>query len=94
MFKTKLCNKSEHKLSPFNCITVVLYTGWVDSVRAASSSKVKIVPRVMFEGWSMSDYSMLFSNRDMALDVAKTIKHVLLVMLVIYQVFCVISKSL
>ncbi|XP_065898759.1 chitinase domain-containing protein 1-like [Dysidea avara] len=52
--------------------------GWVDSVRAASSSKVKIVPRVMFEGWSMSDYSMLFSNRDMALDVAKTIKHVLL----------------
>jgi len=59
--------------------TAVVYTGWVDSVRAASSSKVKIVPRVMFEGWSMSDYSMLFANRDMAVDVAKTIKHVLLV---------------
>ena len=56
-----------------------MYTGWVDSVRAASSNKVKIVPRIMFEGWSMSDYSMLFANRDMAVDVAKTIKHVLLV---------------
>ena len=57
--------------------------GWVNTVKIASSNKVKIVPRVMFEGWSMSDYSTLFASRDMALDVAKTIKHTLLVITVI-----------
>ena len=55
-----------------------LLADWVKSVRE-SSKEVKIVPRVIFEGWSINDYSMLFASRDKALDVAKTIKHVLLV---------------
>jgi len=80
--QAKLCNNS-----PAYFTAVVLYAGWVDSVKAASSNKVKIVPRVMFEGWSMSDYSMLFANRDMALDVAKTIKHTLLVTPIIAEWF-------
>ena len=44
-----------------------------------SSKSVKIVPRVIFEGWSINDYNMLFASHDSALDVAKAIKHVLLV---------------
>ena len=44
-----------------------------------SSKNVKIVPRVIFEGWSINDYNMLFASRDRAMDVAKAIKHVLMV---------------
>ena len=66
------------------CIIAWLYFGWwsladwVKSVRE-SSKDVKIVPRVIFEGWSINDYNMLFASRNKALDVAKTIKHALLV---------------
>ena len=28
----------------------------------ASNSKIKIVPRLLFEGWSMSNYQQLFSS--------------------------------
>lgn len=63
-----------------------LLTDWVKSVRE-SSKKVKVVPRVIFEGWSMNDYSMLFASRDKALDVAKTIKHVLLVSTFIHHAY-------
>jgi len=69
-----------------DCVVYEFTAGWVDTVKIASSNKVKIVPRVMFEGWSMSDYSTLFASRDMALDVAKTIKHTLLVITVICRV--------
>lgn len=52
--------------------------GWVKNVRK-NSKDVKIVPRVIFEGWSMNDYNILFASHDRAVEVAKTIKHVLLV---------------
>ena len=52
-----------------------------------SSENVKIVPRVIFEGWSINDYNMLFASHDRALDVAKTIKHVLLVSLHLLYVY-------
>lgn len=55
-----------------------LLVDWVKSVKE-SSEDVKIVPRVIFEGWSINDYNMLFASHDRALDVGKTIKHVLLV---------------
>ena len=64
-----------------NCVyfsLTVFLVDWVKSVRE-SSKDVKIVPRVIFEGWSINDYTMLFASHDRALDVAKTIKHVLLV---------------
>ena len=36
-------------------------TGWVEEVRAGKR-EVKVVPRVLFEGWSMTDFMDIFAD--------------------------------
>ncbi|XP_071447535.1 chitinase domain-containing protein 1 [Hetaerina americana] len=40
-----------------------LDSGWVEDVRKAGSSrKVKVIPRVLFDGWTSKDYTALLSD--------------------------------
>ena len=53
----------------YNSIT---NAGWVAEVRS-NSQKVKILPRVLFEGWSASDYMTLFADDKLMREVAQFI---------------------
>jgi len=43
----------------------------------ASSKDVKILPRLLFEGWSMNDYQNLFADEERRREMAEYIVHVL-----------------
>ena len=44
--------------------------GWVSDVRRAGSG-VKIVPRVLLEGWTMADYQEVFASEHSMTQVAE-----------------------
>ena len=46
--------------------------GWVAEVRSGSKT-VKILPRILFEGWSVNDYMSLFASERMMQEVAEFI---------------------
>ena len=46
--------------------------GWVSEVRSDGKG-VKILPRVLFEGWSVNDYMALFASERMMQEVAEFI---------------------
>ena len=46
--------------------------GWVSEVRSGGKG-VKILPRVLFEGWSVNDYMALFASERMMQEVAEFI---------------------
>jgi len=48
----------------------------------ASSKDVKILPRLLFEGWSMNDYQNLFADEERRREMAEYIVHVLKVTIV------------
>ena len=48
---------------------MVFPSGWVSDVRAGGEN-VKVLPRLLFEGWSMADYQALFANEKNMKDVA------------------------
>ena len=48
---------------------MVYPSGWVLDVRAGGK-EVKVLPRLLFEGWSMADYQALFANEGNMKDVA------------------------
>ena len=39
-----------------------VHAGWVQSVKEAGDGRVKMVPRLLFEGWSLTSYQELFSS--------------------------------
>ena len=47
-------------------------TGWVTEVKSGGK-EVKILPRVLFEGWSVDDYMKLFADQRMMQKVAEFI---------------------
>ena len=46
-----------------------VFSGWVAEVRSGGKG-VKILPRVLFEGWSVEDYMKLFSDHSRMQEVA------------------------
>ena len=48
--------------------------GWVKDVRD-NGGDVKIVPRLLFEGWSVTDYMNLFADQEAMIEVAEYITH-------------------
>jgi len=48
----------------------------------ASSKDVKILPRLLFEGWSMNDYQNLFADEERRREMAEYIVHALKVTIV------------
>ena len=46
--------------------------GWVTEVKSGGKG-VKILPRVLFEGWSVDDYMKLFADQRMMQKVAEFI---------------------
>ncbi|XP_002738417.1 chitinase domain-containing protein 1-like [Saccoglossus kowalevskii] len=47
--------------------------GWVADVKKKGERKVKILPRLLFDGWSQQDYKGLFSKEDNMQKLAKTV---------------------
>lgn len=52
----------------------IVDSGWVKDVRA-NGNGVKIVPRLLFEGWSVNDYMNLFADQGTMRDIAEYIAH-------------------
>ena len=46
--------------------------GWVAEVRSRGEG-VKVLPRLLFEGWSVNDYMNLFADQQMMLEAAEYI---------------------
>ena len=61
-----------------------LHLGWLAEVRS-SSRNVKILPRLLFEGWSMMDYKNLFADERKKRELAEYIVHVLKVNIQAYN---------
>ena len=51
---------------------LLMTTGWVSEVRRGGNG-VKIVPRLLFEGWSMASYKAMFASEENMKKVAKFI---------------------
>ena len=60
------------------------HLGWLAEVRS-SSRNVKILPRLLFEGWSMMDYKNLFADERKKRELAEYIVHVLKVTIQVYN---------
>lgn len=49
--------------------------GWLAEVRGGAGEGLRIVPRLLFEGWSMRDYQALFANPAKKTELADYIAH-------------------
>ena len=61
------------------------HLGWLAEVRS-SSMNVKILPRLLFEGWSMMDYKNLFADERKKREMVEYIVHVLKVTIQAYNI--------
>ena len=55
--------------------------GWIDEVRKRGGGGVKIVPRVLFEGWSLAQYQQLFADDEIEMKLAEFLAQQLMVSL-------------
>lgn len=68
-------------LSSIMEISKINVVGWVAEVKS-SGEGVKILPRVLFEGWSVDDYMKLFADDRMMREVAEFITQTIEVRLI------------
>ncbi|XP_066269430.1 chitinase domain-containing protein 1-like [Branchiostoma lanceolatum] len=47
--------------------------GWINDVKKVSGRNVKMVPRLLFDGWSVHDYHYLFNSEDAVEDMIETV---------------------
>ncbi|CAH1247963.1 CHID1 [Branchiostoma lanceolatum] len=47
--------------------------GWINDVKKVSGRNVKMVPRLLFDGWSVHDYHYLFNSEDAVEDMIDTV---------------------